>query len=1054
MDDEKAQYGEGNPQPAGVNGVFLYDLTGDGSEELIVVYSEGSASSEAMDNNIVLLVYTYERERAVSLLKYDHVLFDSGVSNISICSMDGRYLISTGSTRYFAEHIFYAQDGEVQDAMDSQAPYSAAEQAIYDEGIQYSLSGEAEAIQKIYLKRAGFSGENLQYVDGVSPDMGFWLFAKNPERFSETLERLGVKLPKELVSADRLLQEISYYGDPTLCKMDAQMARAYAEILDSLPDAVSGLENLAYGSLSDDQIQVLLCDFAGDGYPVLAVSLGDGDFFQLWGYEDGKAVSAGMLYPTTAVMGEKSQGTIDGNTVLEVAEYISYTGGRAAWEIGYYQISGGRITALHDLHYEERNAAMEAQMLNADENELGLWRQKDLDEGFRPIAAEPCYAENQLRHDSAVCVSDGIECGRMFKITDFDQVVTDQILPLASGAEAYGELTAFDDGYTGFSNRQALSISGSMSRSDLKTVLLAYADSYGRPTYAYPEVSHLFTSEDVAQMAKLFEETLQGEVGEIYQVSNDVYYLVVYQDGKACGGAVMKKILHNGNTAYRLIESSTELKTEEELQAICDEENTISNIILDFAGAAADSVGSLQQALDNMDGTTVNDLAKGEISAFIENAVTAAGMVEVESSKNQITVTGEMIQASLEQAQSQLNALLQVIDGISLNKEVTVTLRVVCTGLNEGKTIQVTFDSSLLAAMEGAHTLQVMLSNAQHSVSVSREVLQTLCDRYGQITVQLQNKDGKYLIGFVDGEGNDIEQLEQGITFTLPADHDTATILASYGDTSENWGGQFDSINHTLSFATPYAGTYEVKENEIAISDLDGLDEETANAIRFMVSKGYFALDEDGNFLPEGELNRYEFCEALVRMFFSLNRELETTFTDVPEDSVYYDYVASGEQDGIIEGFEDGTFRGERAVPLEQVIAFCSRTLADKKGYAYPENLEEYLSFTDRADISDWAVETVALAVRESLIDEGGALEPQRNISRAEAALMLYKLFMLLYEPPVTAMDIDDTSVEGGGITVPIVVGVCAAAAVCAGLAFAGVKHSRKVRKSREVQDQ
>ena len=77
-----------------------------------------------------------------------------------------------------------------------------------------------------------------------------------------------------------------------------------------------------------------------------------------------------------------------------------------------------------------------------------------------------------------------------------------------------------------------------------------------------------------------------------------------------------------------------------------------------------------------------------------------------------------------------------------------------------------------------------------------------------------------------------------------------------------------------------------------------------------MVSKGYFSL-EDGKFLPREPLNRYAFSEALVGMFFALDRDAQTAFTDVPADSPYYPYVASGEQSRILEGFDDGTFRGE-----------------------------------------------------------------------------------------------------------------------------------------------
>ena len=116
---------------------------------------------------------------------------------------------------------------------------------------------------------------------------------------------------------------------------------------------------------------------------------------------------------------------------------------------------------------------------------------------------------------------------------------------------------------------------------------------------------------------------------------------------------------------------------------------------------------------------------------------------------------------------------------------------------------------------------------------------------------------------------------------------------------------------------------------------------------------------------------------------------------------------------------------------MEQVIALCSRTLADKKGYTYPENPADYLKFEDVDEISDWALETTALAVREGLIEGTGTLGPQEPISRGDAARMLYRLFMLLYEPPAAEITVVDTG--SGGSALPIALGVAAVAAVGAG---------------------
>ncbi|MDR3767659.1 MAG: S-layer homology domain-containing protein, partial [Butyricicoccus sp.] len=239
---------------------------------------------------------------------------------------------------------------------------------------------------------------------------------------------------------------------------------------------------------------------------------------------------------------------------------------------------------------------------------------------------------------------------------------------------------------------------------------------------------------------------------------------------------------------------------------------------------------------------------------------------------------------------------------------------------------------------------------------------------------------------------------------------------------------------------------YEVIENAAEIADIADCDEQTAAAIRFMVSKGYFSLDDAGNFDPNGTLNRYMFSEALVRMFFALDRNLTTSFTDVPQDSPYYPYVASGEQGAIIEGFEDNTFRGDNDVLREEVIALCSRTLADKKGYSYPTDTAAYLTFDDADAISDWARDTTALAVRETLVNGTGTLAPQQSISRGEAALLLYRLFMLLYEPPVAEMHFDGFEDAGSADSGLPPVALAVAGIVLLGGGAAGVVYRRKKR--------
>ncbi|MFW5670638.1 MAG: S-layer homology domain-containing protein, partial [Acetivibrio ethanolgignens] len=250
-----------------------------------------------------------------------------------------------------------------------------------------------------------------------------------------------------------------------------------------------------------------------------------------------------------------------------------------------------------------------------------------------------------------------------------------------------------------------------------------------------------------------------------------------------------------------------------------------------------------------------------------------------------------------------------------------------------------------------------------------------------------------------------------------------AFVEAQYGEHLDNWGGQYDEMNGLIFFNTKYSGLYTVTENEIEITDIADLTEEQQNMIRFMVSKGFFSV-EDGVFAPNKVLSRYDFATALVGMFFALDREAVCSFDDVPKDSSYYPYVASAEQSNIAAGVSSNKFAGDRMVTKEEVVAFCTRTLIDKKGYEVAEDIENYANYTDRDSIAAWALPEVALAEQLGLIVSGGEFGPKGEITRLESVEVLYRLFMMLYEvSPAKAQFYEDTAGNDLPI-VPIVVGL------------------------------
>lgn len=209
-----------------------------------------------------------------------------------------------------------------------------------------------------------------------------------------------------------------------------------------------------------------------------------------------------------------------------------------------------------------------------------------------------------------------------------------------------------------------------------------------------------------------------------------------------------------------------------------------------------------------------------------------------------------------------------------------------------------------------------------------------------------------------------------------------------------NWGGQINDYDNVVEFTVNLSGMYHVKENEPEINDISELGEEASEAVKFMVSRGFFDLS-DGNFNPHMSLSRNDFTRVAVSMFYDLNFDANCTFSDVKENDEYYSYVASAQEKSTVKGYEDNTFRGNNHTTREEVISIAARTLADKKNYFYPQNTEDYVCFADNEKINGWEnqYEEIALAVREGLIDNGGFLAPQMNITRVDAAVILYRLF-------------------------------------------------------------
>ncbi|MBO7209255.1 MAG: S-layer homology domain-containing protein [Clostridia bacterium] len=146
-----------------------------------------------------------------------------------------------------------------------------------------------------------------------------------------------------------------------------------------------------------------------------------------------------------------------------------------------------------------------------------------------------------------------------------------------------------------------------------------------------------------------------------------------------------------------------------------------------------------------------------------------------------------------------------------------------------------------------------------------------------------------------------------------------------------------------------------------------------AEAVNVGVALGLFTGYEDGTFQPEGNITRAEFAAMVVR---ALNQENQAksaatasaVFPDVAADHWANGYINVASKRGIVNGYEDGTFRPENNVTFEEAVKMLVVAIGhepDVGAAGYPLG---YLSVADDYDITDDAMGVVGEAATRGLV--------------------------------------------------------------------------------------
>lgn len=176
--------------------------------------------------------------------------------------------------------------------------------------------------------------------------------------------------------------------------------------------------------------------------------------------------------------------------------------------------------------------------------------------------------------------------------------------------------------------------------------------------------------------------------------------------------------------------------------------------------------------------------------------------------------------------------------------------------------------------------------------------------------------------------------------------------------------------------------------------DLDSCSDEEKQSIKSLYVGGVIQGMTDTAFMPDKTISRAETAALLLRIIGKENEAIESDFSDVSKDNWYYNVVGVSQKYGIIDGYDDNTFRGEEAVSSLQLAVLAARTLKNEGTAIEPETKTE---INVPENIPDWAQEDILFALEYGLItdEEAGTLS-DKGMTRGEAAVILYRLYCII----------------------------------------------------------
>ena len=417
-----------------------------------------------------------------------------------------------------------------------------------------------------------------------------------------------------------------------------------------------------------------------------------------------------------------------------------------------------------------------------------------------------------------------------------------------------------------------------------------------------------------------------------------------------------------------------------------------------------ETIVQLDEVLDNPEATVEEQT--NALSEAVEKVGTYNVAAVTEGTTAKVTVDTASILAKAD-AVNTVEAAAED-SGITLNKKVEKKVSVSVEADADAQEVAAELPTEALNSMKQKGIDKVEVKTPFADIAIAPDAI----DSTGSVSLSARqvNRDeipasagvpsGSAVVDLnATADGQKVSKFKKAVDVKVPYtlqpgdDPDTITVYLLKDDgTIQAVGGKYDPATGKVSFKTNHFSKYFAMPGIKEFDDVEGITW-AEKQIEVLAGKGFINGKSEGVFDPKAAITRAEFAALLTRLLALSGEVSSMPFADVPSDAWYAEDVAAAFANGVVTGNSATTFDPNGNITRQEMAVMIGRVLSEQ-GYVAADTTE-LTAFTDSNAVAAWAKSGVAMAAREEIVNGNpdGSFAPAANASRAEAAVMLYRLF-------------------------------------------------------------